>query len=94
MKGVTLQEHLESIRVMVKQKTGRSMQEKDVEYTDKNGKVRVRKGCSPIRECVVVINEDTRIKALLRFIRMVETRWGIKALQVHLHRDEGHREAE
>ena len=68
------------------------MQEKDVEYTDKNGKVRVRKGCSPIRECVVVINEDTRIKALLRFTRMVETRWGIKALQVHLHRDEGHYE--
>ena len=92
MKGVTLQEHIESIRVMVKQKTGRSMQEKDVEYTDKNGKVRVRKGCSPIRECVVVINEDTRIKALLRFTRMVETRWGIKALQVHLHRDEGHYE--
>ena len=92
MEGVTLQQHLESIRVMVKQKTGRSMQEKDVEYTDKNGKVRVRKGCSPIRECVVVINEDTRIKALLRFTRMVETRWGIKALQVHLHRDEGHYE--
>ena len=92
MEGVTLQQHLESIRVMVKQKTGRSMQEKDVEYTDKNGKVRVRKGCSPIRECVVVINEDTRLKALLRFTRMVETRWGIKALQVHLHRDEGHYE--
>ena len=92
MEGVTLQQHLESIRVMVKQKTGRSMQEKDVEYTDKNGKVRVRKGCSPIRECVVVINEDSRLKALLRFTRMVETRWGIKALQVHLHRDEGHYE--
>ena len=92
MKGISLQQHLESIRVMVKQKTGRSMQEKDVEYTDKNGKVRVRKGCSPIRECVVVINEDTRLKALLRFTRMVEARWGIKALQVHLHRDEGHYE--
>ena len=92
MEGVTLQQHLESIRVMVKQKTGRSMQEKDVEYTDRNGKVRVRKGCSPIRECVVVINEDTRLKALLRFTRMVETRWGIKALQIHLHRDEGHYE--
>ena len=92
MEGVTLQQHLESIRVMVKQKTGRSMQEKDVEYTDKNGKVRVRKGCSPIRECVVVVNEDTRLKALLRFTRMVEARWGIKALQVHLHRDEGHYE--
>ena len=92
MEGVTLQQHLDSIRVMIKQKTGRSMQEKDVEYTDKNGKVRVRKGCSPIRECVVVVNEDTRLKALLRFTRMVEARWGIKALQVHLHRDEGHYE--
>ena len=92
MEGVTLQQHLDSIRVMIKQKTGRSMQEKDVEYTDKNGKVRVRKGCSPIRECVVVVNEDTRLKALLRFTRMVESRWGIKALQVHLHRDEGHYE--
>ena len=92
MEGVTLDQYLESIRVMVKQKTGRAMQEKDVQYTDKNGKVRVRKGCSPIRECVVVVNEDTRLKALLRFTRMVESRWGIKALQVHLHRDEGHYE--
>jgi hypothetical protein len=92
MEGVTLDQYLESIRVMVKQKTGRAMQEKDVQYTDKNGKVRTRNGASPIRECVVVIEKDTKLKDLLRFTKEVEKKWGIKALQIHLHRDEGHYE--
>ena len=92
MEGVSLQQHLESIRVMVKQKTGRAMQEKDVKYTDKNGKVRTRNGASPIRECVVVTEKDTRLKDILHFTKEVEKKWGIKALQVHLHRDEGHYE--
>ena len=92
MEDVTLDQYLESIRVMVKQKTGRAMQEKDVQYTDKNGKVRTRNGASPIRECVVVIEKDTKLKDLLRFTKEVEKKWGIKALQVHLHRDEGHYE--
>ena len=90
IEGVTLDQYLESLRVMVKQKTGRAMQEKDVQYTDKNGKVRTRNGASPIRECVVVIEKDTKLKDLLRFTKEVEKKWGIKALQVHLHRDEGH----
>ena len=92
MEGVTLDQYLESIRVMVKQKTGRAMQEKDVQYTDKNGMVRTRNGASPIRECVVVTGKDTKLKDLLRFTKEVEKKWGIKALQVHLHRDEGHYE--
>ena len=92
IEGVTLDQYLESIRIMVKQKTGRAMQEKDVQYTDKNGKVRTRNGASPIRECVVVTEKDTRLKDLLRFTKEVEKKWGIKALQVHLHRDEGHYE--
>ena len=92
MEGVTLDQYLESIRVMVKQKTGRAMQEKDVQYTDKNGKVRTRNGASPIRECVVVTEKGTKLKDLLRFTKEVEKKWGIKALQVHLHRDEGHYE--
>jgi len=92
MEGVTLDQYLESIRVMVKQKTGRAMQEKDVQYTDKNGMVRTRNGASPIRECVVVTEKDTKLKDLLRFTKEVEKKWGIKALQVHLHRDEGHYE--
>ena len=90
MEGVTLDQYLEYIRVMVKQKTGRAMQEKDVQYTDKNGMVRTRNGASPIRECVVVTEKDTKLKDLLRFTKEVEKKWGIKALQVHIHRDEGH----
>ena len=35
MEGVSLQQHYDNIRTMVKQKTGRAMQEKDVEFTDK-----------------------------------------------------------
>ena len=48
MEGVSLQQHYDDIRIMVKQKTGRAMQEKDVKFTDKKGKQRVRQGCSPI----------------------------------------------
>ena len=92
MEGVSLQQHLESIRVMVKQKTGRAMQEKDVKYTGKGGKILTRQGASPIRECVVVTEHDTKLKDVLRFTKEVEKKWGIKALQVHLHRDEGHYE--
>lgn len=92
MKGSTLQQHYDYIRDMVKLKTKRAMQEKDVEYTDKNGKVRVRKGCSPIRESVVNIKDETTLDDLLRYARMVESRWGIKAIQIHLHKDEGHYE--
>ena len=92
MQGVSLQQHLESIRAMVKKLTKRAMQEKDVKYTDKNGKVRTRNGASPIRECVVVTEKDTRLKDILHFTKEVEKKWGIKALQVHLHRDEGHYE--
>ncbi len=92
MEGVTLEQHRAAIRVMVKEKTGRAMQENDVKYTDKNGKEHTRKGCSPIRESVVNIKEDTDLDSLLEYARMVETRWGIKAIQIHLHKDEGHYE--
>lgn len=92
MEGVTLKEHLESIRIMVKEKTGRAMQENDVKYTDKNGKEHTRKGCSPIRESVVNIKEDTDLDSLLEYARMVETTWGIKVIQIFLHKDEGHYE--
>ena len=92
MEGVTLDQYLDSIRVMVKQKTGRAMQEKEIKYPGKGGKIITRQGASPIRECVVVTEKDTRLKDLLRFTKEVEKKWGITALQVHLHRDEGHYE--
>jgi len=92
MEGISLQQHYDHIKEMVKLKTGRAMQEKDVEYTDKKGKVRVRKGCSPIRESVVNIKEDTSLEDLITYTQKVESRWGIKAIQIHLHKDEGHYE--
>ncbi len=92
MEGVTLEQHRTAIRVMVKEKTGRAMQENDVKYTDKNGKEHTRKGCSPIRESVVNIKEDTTLDNVLEYARMVETTWGIKAIQIFLHKDEGHYE--
>ena len=92
MEGVSLQQHYDDIRIMVKQKTGRAMQEKDVEFTDKKGKKRVRQGCSPIREGVVNIKPDTTMEDLLRYAERVHERWGIRAMQIHIHKDEGHYE--
>ena len=92
MEGVSLKQHYEDIRIMVKQKTGRAMQEKDVKFTDKKGKQRVRQGCSPIREGVVNIKPDTTMENLLRYAERVHERWGIRAIQIHIHKDEGHYE--
>lgn len=92
MEGVTLQQHYDNIKVLVKEKTGRAMQEKDVEYKDKKGVTRVRKGCSPIREGVVNIKPDTTMDDLLQYVNRVHERWGITAIQIHMHRDEGHYE--
>ena len=92
MEGVSLQQHYDDIRIMVKQKTGRAMQEKDVKFTDKKGKQRVRQGCSPIREGVVNIKPDTTMEDLLRYAERVHERWGIRAIQIHIHKDEGHYE--
>ncbi len=88
----SLQEYYEELKAMVKEKTGRAMQEKDVEYTDKNGRKRVRKGSSPLREGVAVIEEGTTLEDLKRFTAAVQKRWGIRAIQIHIHRDEGHYE--
>ena len=92
MEGVTLQQHYDYLKALVKEKTGRAMQEKDVEYKDKNGKTRVRKGSSPIREGVVNIKPDTEMDDLLNYVNQVYEKWGIRAIQIHMHRDEGHYE--
>lgn len=92
MEGITLQQHYDNIKALVKEKTGRAMQEKDVEYTDKKGVKRVRKGSSPIREGVVNIKPDTTMDDLLQYAERVHERWGIRAIQIHMHKDEGHYE--
>ena len=92
MSGKTLQEYYALQGILVKKMTGRAMQEKDVEYTDKNGKKRVRHGSSPLREGVAVVEENTTMDDLKRFTDAVQERWDIRAIQIHIHRDEGHYE--
>ena len=48
MDGIDLQTYYDQIKAMVKEKTGRAMQEKDVVIKKKNGKEGIRKGSSPI----------------------------------------------
>ena len=90
MQGVTLQQHYDAIKAMVKQKTGRAMQEKKVMVTGKNGKQKERNGSSPIRESVVNIKPDTTMDDLLKYTEKVQKRWGVRAIQIHIHKDEGH----
>ena len=92
MKGISLQQHYDAIKAMVKQKTGRAMQEKKVMVTGKNGKQNERNGSSPIRESVVNIKPDTTMNDLLKYTKKVQERWGVRAIQIHIHRDEGHYE--
>lgn len=70
--------HLERLRTLVKNKTGRSMQKK----------------ATPIREGVIVIRQDTTIEQLKGLADAIEQRWGIKTLQIYTHKDEGHTDSE
>ena len=90
LKGVTLQQHYDAIKAMVKQKTGRAMQEKKVTVIGKNGKPKERNGSSPIRESVVNIKPDTTMADLQKYTKKVHQRWGVRAIQIHIHKDEGH----
>lgn len=70
--------HLEQLRTLVKNKTGRAMQKK----------------ATPIREGVIVIRQDTTIEQLKGLADAIEQRWGIKTLQIYTHKDEGHTDSE
>lgn len=70
--------HLDNIKTLVKDKTGRSMQAK----------------ATPIREGVIVIKQDTTIAQLRGLADAIEQRWGIKTLQIYTHKDEGHTDSD
>lgn len=70
--------HLNDLKTLVKNKTGRKMQAK----------------ATPIREGVIVIRQDTTIEQLKGFATAIEQRWGIKTLQIYTHKDEGHTDSE
>lgn len=85
-----LQAHYDYIKQMVKEKTGRAMQEKERERKGKNGKIIKVAGCSPIREGVLLIRPDTTLADVRKFGEECQQRWGITPLQIFLHKDEGH----
>jgi hypothetical protein len=75
---------------MVKEKTGRAMQEKERERKGKNGKIIKVAGCSPIREGVLLVRPNTTLADVRKFGEECKQRWGITPLQIFLHKDEGH----
>ena len=85
-----LRTHYDNIKRMVKEKTGRAMQEKERERKGKNGKIIKVAGCSPIREGVLLIRPDTTLADVCKFGDECQRRWGITPLQIFLHKDEGH----
>ena len=85
-----LQTHYDNIKQMVKEKTGRAMQEKERERKGKNGKIIKVAGYSPIREGVLLIKPDTTLADVRKFGEECQRRWGITPLQIFLHKDEGH----
>ena len=85
-----LRTHYDNIKRMVKEKTGRAMQEKERERKGKNGKIIKVAGCSPIREGVLLIRPDTTLADVRKFGEECQRRWGITPLQIFLHKDEGH----
>ena len=87
----SLTDRYNQIAAMVKEKTGRAMQTKDRERVNKKtGKVSVVRGSTPLKEGVVVIKEDTTMEQLQRFCEVCKEHWCITALQIFIHRDEGH----
>lgn len=85
-----LRAHYDNIKRMVKEKTGRAMQEKERERKGRNGKIIKVAGCSPIREGVLLIRADTTLADVRKFGEECQRRWGITPLQIFLHKDEGH----
>ena len=82
--------HYDNIKRMVKEKTGRAMQEKERERKGKNGKIIKVAGCSPIREGVLLVRPNTTLADVRKFGEECKQRWGITPLQIFLHKDEGH----
>lgn len=85
-----LRTHYDNIKQMIKEKTGRAMQEKERERKGKNGKIIKIAGCSPIREGVLLIKPGTTLEEVRKFGEVCRQRWGIIPLQIFLHKDEGH----
>lgn len=70
----TIQNRLNALKSLVKEKTGRKMQAK----------------ATPIREAVVVIKPNTSMDELKKLAKAFNQEFGIDTFQIHIHKDEGH----
>ena len=55
-------------------------------------KKKMHSKATPIREAVLVIKEDTSIDQIREACKKMEELNGIKVMQIHIHKDEGHRD--
>lgn len=93
VKGKSLQQYYDDIARMVKEKTGRAMQTRERKVVNKKtGRMKVINGSSPLRESVVVCKGDTTIQQLRDYCERCHQQFGITAIQIFIHRDEGHYE--
>lgn len=91
MEGKDLTAYYNEIARMVKEKTGRAMQTNERTVTDKKtDKTKIISGSSPLRESVVVCKSDTTIDQIRKYCDRCHAQWGITALQIFIHLDEGH----
>lgn len=51
---------------------------------------KLQKTAQPLREAVVVIDDNTSMEQLRQLATAMERQFGIKTMQIHIHRDEGH----
>lgn len=84
-----LKGHYEFLKRLVKEKTGRAMQEK-TRFKKVRGRLVEVPGAVPIREGCMVIKFNTTLDEVVAFGKECQKRWGITPLQVHIHKDEGY----
>lgn len=66
-------------------------QEIEKKYIETTGQ-KMQKKATPIREGVLLISKDTSMQDLKKLANKLEQNFGIKTIQIHLHKDEGHRD--
>lgn len=59
------------------------------DYAAEHGK-KLHSRATPVREAVAVIEAGTTMQQLQNFCQECKSRWGISAVQIHMHKDEGH----
>jgi predicted DNA-binding protein YlxM (UPF0122 family) len=73
---VPLKKIRKELEILVKEKTGRKMQKK----------------ATPIREGVFLFTAEHSNKEIVNSLKGLSEKFGIRPIQIHLHRDEGHYE--